>query len=517
MTPVNFIGWMYDIAREQSPHQDALGEILRRSAAAGYNAVGLYLEHRFAYPSAPWAAGPGCLTPAAVRQLQAGTGEQRGQAGVRIIPFLNTLGHLEGFIRSEGGQWLAEGAAGFGGVQMCATRPECAAFARDLVSDVLEVFDDEWVHLGGDETRRLGQCPRCAARVAQVGTGGLYGEYFGPLCRFVLERGRRPCLWGDMLLQHPQALDAIPRQTVIFDWQYFSRPRESTRVFRERGFDVVCCPSIQTYNASWCFLRDSQANIDEHREDALAAGALGVLVATWELCYFTNYASTWPLIFAAGRRLAHGQDWAGAVAAEGGEAYARAADILGNQIPATAALLAPGTWRRMRDNLVIRQNPFLLWRVWRAEACGAAGDAVLRLCDEADALLPDPEAPLHFAIDLHRVAVEWVRAAELAHRAYAAGDLTGAVDALSAGSGHLRRLRPTLERVAGAGGSAADVARLERLVEKVELARERICALPLGAGQRPAFEVLIEEAYVAGDQAAWACGSANAQRQGGGR
>ena len=63
---------------------------------------------------------------------------------------------------------------------MCATRPECVQFARDLVADALEAFSDEWIHLGGDETHQLGQCPSCAKRVSEVGRGGLFAEYFAP-------------------------------------------------------------------------------------------------------------------------------------------------------------------------------------------------------------------------------------------------------------------------------------------------------------------------------------------------
>jgi len=506
---MNFIGWSYDIAREQSPREDELREMLRRSAAAGYNAIGLYLEHRFAYRSAPWAVGPGCLTPDAVRRLlkAAGGAGPFGPSGtaaspMRVIPFLNTLGHVEGFIRSQGGQWLAEGRAVFGGEQMCATRPECVAFVRDLIADALDAFDDEWVHLGGDETRQLGQCPECAARVAQVGKAGLYAEHFAPLCRLVLERGRRPCLWGDMLLQHPEALAAIPRETVIFDWHYFSRPRDSTRMFREHGFDVVCCPSVQTYNSGWCFLGESLRNIDEHAEDARAAGALGVLVTTWEFSFFTQYPTTLPLIYAAGRRLAGGTDWPSAIAAAGGPGYARAAEVLGDQIPAAAPFLRPGTWRQFRDHLVIRQNPFQLWLAWRAEACGAAGDAILRLCDEAEKHLP-PDSPLRFAVELHRVGVEWVRLAEQAYQAYAAGHLGDCVNLLDRGAQALNRLRYGLERAAARGGSAADVRRLELLMGKIKGASQRVRALGEHGAYRPAFETLTHDAYVSGDQAAW--------------
>ena len=528
---MQFLGWMYDLAREQSPREDMLQDMLARSAAAGYNAVGLYLEHRFAYASAPFAAGPGCLTPAVVRRLDA-TFRQRG---LRLIPFLNTLGHMEGFIRAEGGQWLAEGPAGPGGAQICATRPECARFAQDLVADALEAFDDEWVHLGGDETRQLGQCPRCAARVARVGTAGLYADYFGRLCRWVLERGRRPCLWGDMLIEHPGALDAIPRQTVIFDWHYESRPRETTRMFRRRGFDVVCCPAVRSFDAAWCFLAQTQQNIDEHAEDARKLGALGVLVTSWEFSFFSHCADVLPVILAAGRRLsseprplcseprpsesgspaplcseprpsesgspAPRAGWSAALAAEGGQAYARAAEIVGNRIPAVSPFLRPGTWRQLRDRFVIRQNPFHLWQDWRDEACGTVGDEILRLCDQAQRELPSGN-PLHFAIELHRVAVEWVRLVERAYQEYAAGQTAACVTELERGDALLERLRPGLEQAAATGGSTADLARLDRLHEKLERVCQRLRGLA-ATSFRPAFQTLVHDDYVPGDQAAW--------------
>jgi hypothetical protein len=494
--------WSLDVAREQSPRAEWLLDVLRRSRAAGYNAAGLYLEHRLLYPSAPWAAGPGALTLHTVRQLRS-----EGRAlGLRLIPMLNTLGHMEGFIRCEGGQWLAEGA-GRGGLslQMCPSRPECRDFARGLVADAMECFDDEWVHLGGDETRQLGQCPRCAQRVQQVGQGGLYAEYFGELCRWVLARGRRPCLWADMLLQHPQALDSLPRETVLWDWQYERGPGETSGRLRACGFDVVCCPSLHSYDSAWCFWPLTRENVDAHAADARRIGALGVCLTTWEFCGFSQYGGVLPLIFAAGRRLARGEDWSEALRAEGGAAWARSAEILGEKIPAAAPFLAPGGWRRLRECLVWRQNPFHLWREWREEACGSAGDRVLRLCDAAAEGL-DPADPLGFAIELHRVAVEWVRGVEAAYRHYAAAQTQRCAAELERCAGVLERLRPGLLAAASAGGSLADPARLDRLVQHVQVVRERIERLDPACAMRPAFEVISHEAYIPGDQAAWSCG-----------
>jgi len=495
---MKFVGWLMDVAREQSPRLDRLTEIARRSARAGYNVLGLYLEHRFAYASAPWAAGPGCLTPDTVRALERTA--RSLPTPLRIMPFLNTLGHMEGFFRAEGGQGLAEGRYGFGGAQMCATRPECIRFAHDLVVDALDAFDDEWIHLGGDETRQLGQCPQCAARVAEVGAGGLYAEYFAPLCRFLLERGRRPCLWADMLLQYPATLAAIPRETVLFDWQYYGPAEPTARQLRAAGFDVVCCPNIRTERSAWCLLPETMANVDDHRASAAATGAHGVLVTSWEYGLFHPLGTLLPMIYATGRRVAQGADWTAALIEEGGAGYAMAAEILGREIPATSPLLHGGGLRVFRDRFIAWQNPFYLWKAW-PDACGSAGDEILRCCERAEQQ-GGGAAELQFIVLLYRTAVAWCRVVERTRTAYVAGDSDAAVARLDAGTLLLEQLRPGLLAAAEAGGSTADVERLDVLLAKIAAVSRRIAAVGDGVF-RPAFETLIHDGYVAGDQAAW--------------
>lgn len=482
---------MYDIAREQSPTESGVREMLARSQKAGYNAVAFYLEHRFAYNSAPWAADTGCLTPELARKMQAEFPK------MRVIPFLNTLGHMEGFIRSEGGQWLAEGPSA-GSQQMCPSRPECVDFARKLVSDAMEAFNDDWVHLGGDETTQLGQCPLCSARAEKIGKAGIYAEYFAPLCEWVLEQGRRPCLWGDMLIEHPSVLEKLPKETVIFDWQYWDDPTPTTKKFREAGFDVVCCPSVHTYDSAWCYLDSTRRNIDEHKRCAEETGSLGVLVTTWEFSYFTNYESTLPVIYSAGRRLSSGEDWHDALVEEAGPEFAEDCEILGVTIPNMSEFLRAPGWRKLRDSFVIKLNPFYLWQDWREEACGAIGDKILELCRNCSANL--------FPAVLLTIVITWVRAVERAALKYKTGDIEGAAGALSDSSHLLLHLYDWMEHYAKGGGSHADVKRAELLWNKVRQAEDRLRKLS-GSEYLPAFEVLIHDAYVLGDQAAWKTGS----------
>jgi hypothetical protein len=344
----------------------------------------------------------------------------------------------------------------------------------------------------------------CRPRAEIIGKAGIYAEYFTTQARWLLKQGRRPCLWGDMLLTHPEILKELPRQTVIFDWQYFQSPADSTRRFREAGFDVVCCPSIQSYNSAWCFLDATLQNIDRHLEVATKSGALGVLITTWEFSYFSSFESILPLIRLAGNRVAQSRSWDQILSESVEPSQRRAMEILGRNIPESSGFLAPGTWRRLRDAFVIRQNPFALWREW-PEAAGPLGDQILALCQQVETLV-GVSSPWSLPTRLYRTAVEFVRHAQLAALDYRDARTDAAIEHLRDADAALASLRPTIERISSSGGSQADPARLTRLQQKVQMVIERVRSLDRVTAARPSFAALVYDQWIAGDQAAWACG-----------
>jgi hypothetical protein len=311
--------WTYDLAREQAPTLDNLRAIAEMTLASGYNALGLYMEHRFAYPSTPWSHGAGVVTPEMVRSIQDDFKE------LQLVPFLNLLGHMEGFLYTEQGREMAEER--FRGLQACPSNPGTVEFANKILTDALEIFTSDLIHIGGDETAQLGICARCSTvggkapmrdatssidEVADVVRSGgtaadqkarLYARHFAPLARRVSDSGRRPAVWGDMLLEHPKAALAMPRETLVFDWQYFHDPERTSKRLIGHGFEVVCCPSLQTYNAAWLHVEQSERNVREHIRVARDLNAYGVCVTTWENALFGSYEALLPAIRGAGKML----------------------------------------------------------------------------------------------------------------------------------------------------------------------------------------------------------------------
>lgn len=496
--------WMLDIAREQSPTLDQLRAYCRLTQESGYDAIGLYLEHRFAYPSTPWAHGLGCVTPDTIRVLE------REFQDLWIVPFVNLLGHFEGMLYTEHGKRYAEER--FQGMQACPVHPEFVALAEKLVDETVACFKSELIHIGGDETWQLGKGPASAAKVAEYEAAGdgvdgkaeLYGAHFGPLAERVVRAGRRPAVWGDMYLDHPSALRHMPKETLIFDWQYFRGLKDTSPKFASAGFEVVGCPALHTYNATWLHVPQSEQNIRDVASDARELDLHGVCVTTWECGLFGAYDTLFPAIRASAA-IVNGEDTTFLRhylrASERHEEWAR---LMGEELQSCGGTFAFGGIRSsLKVRLLLNANPFLAWLHHAEELTGEIGERALAVVERAIAVAPtEAEKGVCF---FARGAIEFVRIAESARRAYAEGKPGKAAAALAPA----RQVFDDLEKVARRsldriGGSRADVERCRAAKRSVETAIQRIKEYGDGSlGYLPAFEYLTHPKFMPHDQAAW--------------
>jgi hypothetical protein len=444
------------------------------------------------------------------------------------VPCINLLGHFEGFLYTEEGRRFAEES--FKGMQACPSKPGFNRFAELLLEDTLAAFPSDLVIIGGDETAQLGKCPACKARVEEFealhpgcdGKALLYGEHFSPLAEKVLDAGRRPAIWGDMFQDHPTALPLIPVDTVIFDWQYFGGPRESSKQFIEAGHDVVFCPTILAYCATWAHLPQSELNVREHIEAAKDMGVMGVCLATWECDLFGNYETLLPAIRASGELMetveaspGPGKTEADYKAAREAPAFLRSylrdseryeewARLMGVELQECGGMFAYGGIRSaLKARFLLYSNPFLLWLRNCEDLCGTRGDKALEVLERAISVAPD--ASCRGVSEFARIAIEFVRAADESNHAYAAGRPGAAVAALTPA----RAAFDDLARIARAanlniGGSLADIERCRTAKEHVERVMRRLTEYGDGSlGYHPSFETLTHPKFVPHDQANW--------------
>ncbi|MBL8059303.1 MAG: family 20 glycosylhydrolase [Chthonomonas sp.] len=497
--------WTYDLAREQAPTLDHLYQIASFTQDAGFNALGLYMEHRYAYPSTPWAHGKGCVTPEMISRLRSEF------PSLTLVPFINLLGHFEGFLYTEHGKQYREEL--FSGLQASPANPSFVELCRRIIDDTCAAFDSEIIHIGGDETWQLGANEASKARIHEL-TGGdesldgkalLYGSHFGPLAEYVVEKGRRPAVWGDMYHDHPTALDFMPKSTLIFEWQYFKDVKEWAPFFKEKGFEVVGCPAIQTYNATWLHVEASEKNVREIADDVRELNLFGECITTWECGMFGAYDTLFPALRASASILNGSQGSFYEAYAKESPQHESWARLMSEQLSGLGGTFTPGQIRSsLKTRLLLMSNPFLCWMHHAEEFChGDRGEKASEIANRA--LQIAPEESYKGPAMLLRSAVDFVRIAEEARLEYAHGHAEASVAKLAAS----RQVFDDLSKYARwnhqrIGGSLADIERCRIAKEWIEKVMQRVRTYGDGSlGYLPAWEIITHPKFVPHDQASW--------------
>ncbi len=337
-------GFMLDVSRCRVPTQ---AELLRLVAALGAlraNQLQLYVEHTFAFAGHEDAwrdASP--LTPAEIVALDRACAE----AGIELVPNLNTFGHMERWLRHPRYRALAECPEGwvhpltgefkeFPGT----LRPDEAslAFVRGLLADYLPHFSSRQVNIGGDEPWELGQGFSRAA-VADRGKHRVYLDHLRKICALAQADGRTAQFWGDILLEDLALAQDAPGGAVPVVWGYDAGHPFDAQCgrLRELGRNYLVAPGTSTWQSFTGRLDNALANQQEAVDAARRHGAAGVLLTAWgDNGHHQPWPTNWPAM-ADGL----GRAWSGEAPTAGGlvAAYAALGGLDRSDAAATGAAL----------------------------------------------------------------------------------------------------------------------------------------------------------------------------------
>lgn len=254
------------------------------------NALYLYLETYFDFPSLPHFAGPGAMTASDARELD----DLCKSYNIRLIPMLNVMAHCGEILGTERYHNLIEHSpdvhlATATNYDLCASNPETRKLVDLMLGDMMDCFSAEIIHVGGDEVVNMGTCERCAPVVEKLGKPGLYLDYFSRIRDVAAKRGRKIGIWGDMLLEHfkdlpeadrRKAFDSIADGVVVYDWHYHGGSPETLRFFVDSGFETIACSSTHASRHVTIWMGQA-AHQRALFSDAITAGAAGAMTTAW--------------------------------------------------------------------------------------------------------------------------------------------------------------------------------------------------------------------------------------------
>jgi len=199
------------------PSFEYLKASINKLAYYKVNAILVEYEDKFTFEKHPILKNKNALNKSQVKELQ---GLAKNNF-IELIPLVQCLGHAEYVLRHPEYSYVAESDSGC--QQYCPSNEKTFELFKGFIDEILPFHDSKFIHVGGDETRQLGECPACNSRVKEIGKIGLYFEYIKKVCDYIVSLDRIPVIWDDMLTHNFRIdlMKKLPRQTVICCWNYF--------------------------------------------------------------------------------------------------------------------------------------------------------------------------------------------------------------------------------------------------------------------------------------------------------
>lgn len=181
------------------------------------------------------------------------------ERGVLVVPEIDVPGHVEAAVAAYPELSARHALEGPGvrhevrttwGVSTDVLDPSEAslAFFRDVLDEVVDVFDPPYVAIGGDEVP-IGlwrDNPATVARAAELGlpdVAALHPWFVGRLAEHLVAAGVRPVVWDEAFRLREDGTSLLPPETVVTAWRGWTVGVRAMAA----GHDVVMAPEQVLY------------------------------------------------------------------------------------------------------------------------------------------------------------------------------------------------------------------------------------------------------------------------------
>ena len=178
---------------------------------------------------------------------------------ITVVPEIDMPGHMLAALASypelgcTGGPYQVGHYWGVYKDVLCVANPKVYQFVEDVLTEIMDIFPSDVIHIGGDETPtdKWLQCAKCQALQKELPAPQQSAEDFEPLTSklsplqahftkkvfdFLTSKGRRALGWDEIL-------DGSPQNAMIMSW----RGTEPGAKAAETGHDVVMTPTTFCY------------------------------------------------------------------------------------------------------------------------------------------------------------------------------------------------------------------------------------------------------------------------------
>lgn len=269
-----FRGVMDDISRGPLPTLAFMKEQVRRLSFYKLNVFGFYIEHIIRTESHPDFSPVDGLTPTELIELS----DYAATFNISILGSFQSLGHFRNILKSPAYQHL-----GISDRMLIPGDSAALQFLYDVYEEIIPAFSNPIFNINCDEVYDLSRST-LKPIVDAKGEAHLFSRHVTPLLEKVASLGKRPAMWGDMLIKYPSVLETIPKETLVFAWDYEAKSNFSkwTKPIAEAGLEFVVCPGILNSYKLWPDFQQTHDNIKRFANFGLQQKAMGVFTTVWD-------------------------------------------------------------------------------------------------------------------------------------------------------------------------------------------------------------------------------------------
>ena len=266
--------------RIQVMKMPALKAFVQKLRRGGINTLIVEYEATYPFSTHPLIPGRYAYTKAEIINFVAFC----DKLGVDLIPLQQSFGHVEYILRHYRYTALREDEKDLSQVCPLESVQDSLLFT-DLYTELASTHHSRYIHIGCDETHLLGYCPKCHGVAEKEGLSKLYIDYVRMLCNIVIRLGKRPILWADIALKYPDAIKALPKETIFVDWNYgwdMNNFGDHQKLV-ESGFEIWGAPALRS-NPDNYYLTQWEKHFNNIRDFVPAArqmGYKGIVLTSW--------------------------------------------------------------------------------------------------------------------------------------------------------------------------------------------------------------------------------------------
>jgi N-acetyl-beta-hexosaminidase len=285
---IRYRGYFLDETRGRVLKLPYLKKIVDRLCRYKINQFQLYVEHTYLFRNLTemW-RDETPLTAEDILELD----EYCRKRHIELVPALASFGHLYTLLSTRSYGELCERSRSWEEPfsfedRMChhtinPTDDRALPFVKEMIAEYGALFSSDKFNICADETFDLG-CGKSKETAQKIGSGKLYIHYVKELCEFLVERGKQPMFFGDIIVREPELISLLPRETLCLTWGYEpNQPEDECRAMAQAGAVQYLCPGVGGWNQWMNRLEDAYSNITKMCGYARKYRAEGILNTDW--------------------------------------------------------------------------------------------------------------------------------------------------------------------------------------------------------------------------------------------